>query len=260
MSLFLAPYLKKMMIKNLFYTILFATLLIPNLTFGQPFNYDFVPKTLRLLSDEEANLAQIVITPDVLLYTEKGQLLPMSEMRLMANPEYKPLFYTDETQKIKTVVFQKKSNHPVLIEKNPEANYTKGEKAYDFIATDLDGNTIKLSHLKGKIVVLNFWFTKCTPCVLEMPQLNQLVKEYSPENVIFLALTFDKNQTIQNFLQQQAFNYKILSNANAIITMYGVQTYPTNIIINQKGEIVFKELGYRTNIKAIIKKEIDNLL
>jgi len=99
-------------------------------------DYKFIPADQHLLSDEHVKTMQIMITPDIMLFNEQGKILPMSNMELMANPDYKPLFYADKNGKIKSLVFQKKSDHPVLIEKNPEAEFTKGEKALDFIVTD----------------------------------------------------------------------------------------------------------------------------
>jgi len=219
-------------------------------------DYKFVPQNQKLLSDEQVKTMQIMITPDILLFSENGKILPMSNMELMANPEYKPLFYANNQGKIKSIVFQKKSNNPILVRQNPEAKYTKGEKALDFIVTDLNGNTIKLSELKGKVVVLNFWFTRCGPCVVEMPKLNELVKEYKNKEVVFLALTFNKKGVVENFIYNTAFNYTLAANANDVITMYGIQSYPTSIIINKKGEIVHKEIGYRTNIKSVLSEAI----
>jgi len=234
--------------------LLLSTVLFSTVSFTQ--DYKFVSKNQKLLSDEQLKTMQIMITPDVLLFNEQGKILPMSNMELMANPDYKPLFYANPKGKIKSVVFQKKSNHPVLVEKNPESDFIKGEKALDFIVTDLKGKTIKLSELKGKVVVLNFWFTKCGPCVVEMPKLNELVKDYKNTNVVFLAITFNKKGVVENFLDETVFNYTIAANANDVITMYGVQSYPTSIIINKKGVIVFKEIGYRTNIKNVLSKSI----
>ncbi|AUC83249.1 TlpA disulfide reductase family protein [Lacinutrix sp. Bg11-31] len=239
-------------------TLFLCALLFYTISFAQ--DYKFIPESQHLLSGEQVKTMQIMITPDIMLFNEQGKILPMSKMELMANPDYKPLFYADENGKIKSLVFQKKSNHPVLIKKNPEAEYTKGEKALDFIVTDMDGKTIKLSDLKGKVVVLNFWFTKCGPCVVEMPKLNELVKEYKGKDVVFLAITFNKKGIVENFLFDTAFDYTIAANANDVITMYGVHSYPTSIVINKKGEIVLKEIGYRTNIKSVLSKAIKTQL
>lgn len=229
-------------------------------TIGFAQDYKFIPNNQHLLSDEQVKTMQVMITPDIMLFNEQGRILPMSKMELMANPEYKPLFYANANGKIKSLVFQKKSNHPVLIKKNPEAQFSSGEKALDFIVTDLKGKTIKLSDLKGKVVVLNFWFTKCGPCVVEMPSLNNLVTEYKDKDVVFIAITFNKKGLVEQFLETKDFKYTIAANANDIITMYGVQSYPTSIVINKKGEIVLKELGYRTNIKSVLSNAIKPLL
>ena len=203
---------------------------------------------------------QIIITPNVLLFTERGEILPQSQMELMANPDYTPLFYANSKGKIKSVVFKKRRANPVLIEKNPKTDSGTDEKALDFIVKDLDGNSIKLSELRGKVVVLNFWFTKCGPCVQEMSSLNDLTEEFKDKNVEFLAITFNKKDLVEQFLEEHTFNYKIATNANDVITMYGIESYPTSIVINQKGEIVLKDTGYRMNIKSVLSNSIKSLL
>ena len=222
--------------------------------------FKFIPSSQHLLTDKEMETIQIIITPDVLLFTERGEILPQSQIELMANPDYAPLFYANNEGKIKSVVFKKKNEVPVLIEKNSESDYETGEKALDFIVKDLEGNTIKLSELRGKVVVLNFWFTRCGPCIQELPNLNNLTKEFESKNVEFLAITFNKKDLVEQFLEENSFDYKIAANANDVITMYGIESYPTSIVINKKGEIVLKESGYRTNIKSVLSNSIKSLL
>jgi thiol-disulfide isomerase/thioredoxin len=223
-------------------------------------DYKFIPSGQHLLSNEEMKTMQIMVTPDVLLFSEQGKILPKSQMELMANPNYTPLFYANTKGKLKSIVFKKTETISTLIEKSPEAYFEVGEKALDFIVSDMEGNTTKLSDLKGKVVVLNFWFTKCGPCVMEMPSLNNIVETFKDKSVEFIAITFNKKQLIEQFLETHKFDYKIAPNANDIITMYGVQSYPTSIVINQKGEIVLKELGYRTNIESVLTQSIKSLL
>jgi len=222
--------------------------------------YKFIPLNQRLVSDEQLKSMEIMITPNIMLFNEQGKILPFSQIDLLANPEYRPLFYVDSSEKLQSVIFLKRSDNSILIEKNPEAEFTKGERALDFIVTTLDGQHIKLSELRGKVVVLNFWFIKCGPCKLEMPDLNNLVNEFKDESVVFLAITFNKKEIIQQFLESNPFSYTIAPNANDVITMYGVQSYPTSIVINKEGEIVLKELGYRTNIKEVLTNSIKTVL
>ncbi|WP_084553702.1 peroxiredoxin family protein [Olleya marilimosa] len=222
--------------------------------------YAFIPKEQHRLTDEEVKTMELVITPDVLLFNERGKLLPMSQVQLMTNSDYKPLFFVDNDNKLKSVVFKRLKAINTTIAKNPEANFNKGEKAYDFIATDLDGNTFKLSDLKGQVVILNFWFTNCGPCIQEMPELNNLADNFKNKKVKFLAVTFNKKEIVEQFLKTKDFNFTLIPNANNIISLYGVSTYPTTIVINKKGEIVTKEVGYRTNIKSVLTKAINAAL
>ncbi|WP_339874342.1 TlpA disulfide reductase family protein [Olleya marilimosa] len=222
--------------------------------------YAFIPKEQHLLTDEEVKTMELVITPDVLLFNERGKLLPMSQVQLMTNSDYKPLFFVDNDNKLKSVVFKRLKAINTTIAKNPEANFNKGEKAYDFIATDLEGNTFKLSDLKGQVVILNFWFTNCGPCIQEMPELNNLADNFKNKKVKFLAVTFNKKEIVEQFLKTKDFNFTLIPNANNIISLYGVSTYPTTIVINKKGEIVTKEVGYRTNIKSVLTKAINAAL
>ncbi len=242
-----------------FYILLLILFFQVQFNFAQV-KYGFISKEYVQLSDEQVNSGQIMITPDVMIFSSKGQLLSPSQMSLMANPEYKPVFFADTKGKIKALVFERKSDNPILIEKNPEANFEDGELAKDFLATDLNGNNIKLSDLRGKVVVLNFWFIKCKPCITEMPHLNELKELYSNDDVEFLAITFDKKEMVEQFLDDHPFNYTITANASDAINIYGVNSFPTNMVINQKGGIVLKEIGYRTNIKDVLKASIDKLL
>ncbi|WGD33536.1 TlpA disulfide reductase family protein [Olleya sp. YS] len=237
-------------------------IIITFLVFGllQAQDYKFIPKDQRLLTDEEVKTMEIMITPDVLLFNESGKLLPMSQVELMTNSDYKPLFYVDTDNKLKSIVFKRVKAKDNRVAKNPEAEFTKGEKALDFIATDIDGNTFKLSDLQGQVVILNFWFTKCGPCIQEMPELNKLSENYKDKKVKFLAITFNQKDIVEQFLEEQDFTFTIVPNANDVVSLYGVNSFPTSIVIDKEGKIVAKEVGYRTNIKSVLTKAINAAL
>ncbi len=244
---------------KLFKNLLFFVMLLQlQATFAQ--TYDFVPDGLIQVPEEQLNNMTINIRPDILLFNDKGDRLSMDQMSLMANPEFRPLFYADDKGNIKAVVFQNKADHPILIQKNPESEFAEGEYALDFIVTDMQGNNIKLSELRGKVVVLNFWFIKCAPCVMEMPELNELVHLYDGKEVAFIGITFDSKDLVEQFLEKKDFDYTIAPNANDAINIYGVRSFPTNMIIDQQGRIVLKEIGYRTNMKDVLASTINKLL
>jgi len=240
--------------------IISVLVLVLQVQMGFAQSYDFVQSDLIQVSEEQLNTMTINIRPDIMLFNNKGERLSMDQMSLMANPEFRPIFYADTVGKIKTVVFENKIDHPILIEHNSEGDFTEGKFALDFLTKDMDGRTIKLSDLHGKVIVLSFWFIKCSPCVMEMPDLNEVVSIYDSQDVVFIAVTFDSQELVEQFLESNAFDYQIAPNSNDAISIYGVQSFPTNMVINQQGQIVLREIGYRTNMKDVLVSTINKLL
>ena len=109
--------------------------------------------------------------------------------------------------------------------------------APDFELTDLQGSRWSLKQLRGKIVVLNFWFTSCAPCIQEMPALNELAREYDGKNVIFLALTFNSSEQIRTFQKKRVFNYTLLPNSGEVDKRYHIGNWPTSIVTDKEGDI-----------------------
>lgn len=124
--------------------------------------------------------------------------------------------------------------------------------AETFSATSLDGTTFDLAELKGKIVMITFWTTRCVICVEEIPQLNKLAASYQDKDVIFLGLTTDNETKVQNFIKKKPFAFNLLPNSFGILLKYAEKDgngninmgYPTHFLINQKGEIELKTDGF----------------
>ncbi|MEQ8625837.1 MAG: TlpA disulfide reductase family protein [Vicingaceae bacterium] len=93
-----------------------------------------------------------------------------------------------------------------------------------------------LKGLRGNVVVLDFWFTKCAPCVASIPKLNGLSRQY-PE-VVFLSISFDDKSTINSFLEKLQLFYPVGSDPTMkTIDSYGVTLFPETFVIDQKGFI-----------------------
>lgn len=107
----------------------------------------------------------------------------------------------------------------------------------DFNFTTITGKKYELTALRGRIVVLNFWFISCGPCRAEMPELNKLVKEYKGRDVVFLAVTFDDSESVKAFQKEKTFDYEIIPDARAWIEKIGVNGFPTHYILNPQGEV-----------------------
>lgn len=114
---------------------------------------------------------------------------------------------------------------------------TKGD--YHFAAPDMNGTNVDLSTDLGKVVVLNFWFSSCPPCKVELPYLNQLVQNYqSDEEVRFYGITFDSKATVKKFLKKNTFDFTIIPDARAVTEEFGIIVYPTTIVLDRRGKMV----------------------
>lgn len=124
--------------------------------------------------------------------------------------------------------------------------------AENFSAVTMSGETINLESLKGKVVVLTFWSTRCDICKSEIPKLNDLVKIYKGKDVVFLGLTTDNPAKVENFLKSKPFNFNILPNSFGILLKYADRDsagninmgFPAHFLLNQEGEIVLKTNGF----------------
>jgi peroxiredoxin len=118
-----------------------------------------------------------------------------------------------------------------------------GAKAPDFELKTLTGETVKLSDLKGKKVMLNFWATWCPPCKAEMPAMEQFHKEAGNE-VVILAVNIDPHLDVQAFVDENKITFPIpLDAEDTVNEMYQVLSIPTTYFIDTKGNIGNKYIG-----------------
>jgi peroxiredoxin len=125
-----------------------------------------------------------------------------------------------------------------------------GKKAPDFKVTTTNKKELSLSDLKGKTIVMNFWFTHCKPCLAEIPELNKMVEKFKQnKDVIFLAVALENIQDLRTFLNYHQFNYQHTGDAkkNGILGNFGIESYPTNIIIDKEGIVRYAATGAPTD-------------
>ncbi|WP_214226134.1 TlpA disulfide reductase family protein [Pedobacter sp. B4-66] len=134
-----------------------------------------------------------------------------------------------------------------------------GKPAKDFTLVDLNNKKIALSNLKGKVVVVNFWFTGCPPCIEEIPELNKLATSYNKSKVKFLAITFDKEDTVRNFQKDHEFKFQILTDAKKITEDYNIMLYPTTFVIDKTG-VIRSAINSDKNIGTTLKRAINTYL
>lgn len=123
----------------------------------------------------------------------------------------------------------------------------KGSLAPDFTLRNLsDGKQIKLSSLRGKAVLVNFWATYCGPCKIEMPWLDELQKKYGPQGLQILGVAMDEtdDKPITDFVHKMGVNYTILKGSNSVGDLYGgVDRLPLTYFVDRSGKVVHEIVG-----------------
>ena len=120
----------------------------------------------------------------------------------------------------------------------------------------IDGSVTSFSDYKGKLLVINFWYINCGPCIAEMPYLNDLVNQYQNENVNFLALSFDTSQDIKSFLEKTEFKYEHGSISRSLMYDF-TPVAPGHFIIDSEGIIRDIIIGAPRKTELIFGKLVD---
>jgi peroxiredoxin len=139
----------------------------------------------------------------------------------------------------------------------------KGHDAPDFTLTDLQGHVVKLSDLRGKAVVLNFWATWCPPCKQEIPWFVDLQKRYGPEGLQVVGVNMDDEgdqKNVAKFAAENSINYPVLLGKENVAAAYGGIDYlPTTFYIDRGGVVmdrVFGQPGTPAEIEQNVKRAI----
>jgi peroxiredoxin len=123
----------------------------------------------------------------------------------------------------------------------------QGNRAPDFGLQTIEGDRIKLSDLKGKVVFVNLWATWCPPCRAEMPEMVRFYKDYSSKNVEVLAVNLtdsDSEKEVKRFAKAFKLNFPVLLDPEGKVgNTYKTVTIPTTFIIDKKGIIRQKHIG-----------------
>lgn len=122
--------------------------------------------------------------------------------------------------------------------------------APDFTLETLAGETVTLSELKGKKVILNFWATWCPPCKAEMPHMESFYSKLTDEDQVeLIAVNVTESEKlgiseVENFVKSYKLSFPIPLDKTAEVTrMYGVFSMPTTFMIDTKGRIAQKVIG-----------------
>jgi peroxiredoxin len=130
--------------------------------------------------------------------------------------------------------------------------FAQGRQAADFSASRLDGTQIELARLKGKVVLITFWTTRCGICHSEIPKLNRMAATYSGKDVVFLAPTTDNEDKIRAYIQRNPFGFEILPDSFGLLLKYANRDrhgnlgigYPAYFVLDRSGRIQMSAMGW----------------
>ncbi len=127
---------------------------------------------------------------------------------------------------------------PAFSQPSPEV----GALAPDFALQNLQGETVRLSQLRGQVVLVNFWATWCGPCRLEMPAIQA---RYNHGGFTVLAVDFaEPAPQVQAFADELGLSFPILLDPDgAVQELYRVRGYPTSFFVDPQGVIRFFHIG-----------------
>ncbi len=134
--------------------------------------------------------------------------------------------------------------------------------AQDFTLPSNTGKNIRLSELKGEVVLLNFWASWCGPCRQEMPELEKLHKKYQRLGFTVLGVNAEKNhKKADKIVEKGQLSFPILYDTDSsIYKLYKVKAMPSTVLIDRDGNQRFLHLGYKPGYEKDYEKQIRQLV
>jgi peroxiredoxin len=120
--------------------------------------------------------------------------------------------------------------------------------APDFVVPDLSGQAVRLSALRGKVVVVNLWATWCPPCREEMPSMERLYQRLRDRDFQLLAISEDEDgqRVVEPFVKEMKLSFPVLVDPDHQVgDRYGVWGYPETFVLDRSGRIVERVIGPR---------------
>lgn len=136
-----------------------------------------------------------------------------------------------------------------------------GDMAPELILKDLQGNTVKLSDMKGKVVLVDFWATWCQPCVIMIPWFIEFQNRYNSQGFAVLGVAMDDEgiSVVKPYAEKAAMNYTVvLGNEETAEAWGGIFGLPTSFVIDRQGRIQAKHIGLID--RDVFEKDIRGLL
>jgi cytochrome c biogenesis protein CcmG/thiol:disulfide interchange protein DsbE len=136
---------------------------------------------------------------------------------------------------------------PDMLGKLNLSTYPRATKPPEFNGSSIDGRTVSLASLSGKVVLLNFWATWCQECRPEMPMFQRLHREFAPQGLNVVGINArEETPAIQKYAKELGLTFPlVLDPRGEINTAYGIIGLPTTFLIGRDGRAVARAVGPR---------------
>lgn len=137
-----------------------------------------------------------------------------------------------------------------------------GARAPDFALNSSTGRNMRLSELRGEVVLINFWATWCGPCRQEMPQLGRLYEQYRAAGFTLLGVNIDDNRAnAEAVVKKLGLHFPTLFDSDKrVARLYDVDTMPATLLIDRDGRVRYVHRGYRDGYELKYQEQIRELL
>jgi peroxiredoxin len=137
-----------------------------------------------------------------------------------------------------------------------------GAAAPDFAAKSSSGRNVRLSELRGQVVLINFWASWCSPCRQELPLLNKIYTQYRSAGFMLLAVNVDDSRKdAEAMLKRLDLRFPTLFDGNKnVAKLYGVDTMPATLVIDRDGHVRFVHRGYLDGYERKYEQQVRELL
>ncbi len=138
------------------------------------------------------------------------------------------------------------------------------QAAPDFALPDQSGHVVRLSALRGRVVLLNFWATWCNPCRTELPWFSDFQREYDSQGLSIVAVAMDDDgwNVVRPFISKLNVSFPVMVGGNALVNLYGgLNAVPTTLVIDRSGLVAATNIGiqqkekYEAELAALLSEK-----